>query len=1023
MWLWSQASIAQTDSTIVYSDAQRISCSGTVDVPIKVSRFRKMLSMQGTVSWDTAVFRFDSLSSYGPAALNLQPAQFGLTQTSVGRLYFSWNDPSLAGITLTDSATLFTLRMTVRARSATSSQISIGGDVVPMEFIDTSYTPIKSAGRAARIDLLFQIPGFNPFSDTTRVCGTGTVLDAGLTSVQYLWNTGATSRTIDVKQNGLYYVRVTNALGCTASDTTRVSIVNASITPRDTTLCATRSLTLSAATGTGWTFKWSNGDTGAVVKLIADSTRWYKVTVTDGITQCTDSVRVTVTPLNRDTTRASICENKLPYIWKGKSFTRTGNYNDTLRNLAGGCDTVATLILTVDTLPKRTYNIAVCANKLPFSWNGKTYADAGNYVDTLKNISGGCDTIGTLILSITSLPTTVTRDSICANKFPYLWKGKSYTGAGTFVDTLRNVIGGCDTIATLILGSNALPDFKDSVTVCANQLPYLWKGKAYMDAGTYRDTLQNKAGGCDTAAVLVLRVTPLNRDTLRVEVCENKLPYIWNGNDYIKAGTYTDTIPSTQGCDTVRTLQLQVNPVNRDTTRALVCAPNMPYKWRGREFTQAGLFFDTIPGQQRCDTFAVLDLKVSVIDTSLIVQGSLAYCDTKDSVILRAGRGTAYRWFRDGRLLTGATTDRYRPDSSGIYRALVTNADGCSDSTRAVKVSIFPLPNVTLTANADSILCEGSPRLLVAKGADLFRWYQNDSLLLITGRDSIQVTQSGRYKVEGYTLNGCVSVGKPEYVFTLVTKGVASFTVTGVCADVPWKFTNTSKTPTQGNMTWTWSFGDGRTSSLASPENTYRDTGNYQVKLRYRSNLCPEHVDSATRLVRVIREPNVRFNDVVAVRRIEKLLMARDTATSWLWRPVTGLTSTTIYDPKAVLDVNQQYVIETKLKNGCIVYDSLLVKVANETNVHVPKGFSPNGDGQNDKLFPVLVGINSMKYFRVYNRWGNMIYEVTSINPSMGWDGKYRGAAQPMDTYVWVVEVVDVLGKTIKKSGNTILIR
>ena len=64
-----------------------------------------------------------------------------------------------------------------------------------------------------------------------------------------------------------------------------------------------------------------------------------------------------------------------------------------------------------------------------------------------------------------------------------------------------------------------------------------------------------------------------------------------------------------------------------------------------------------------------------------------------------------------------------------------------------------------------------------------------------------------------------------------------------------------------------------------------------------------------------------------------------------------------------------------------------------------------------------------MKYFRVYNRWRNLIYEVTSINPSMGWDGKFKGANQPMDTYVWVVEVVDVLGKTIKKSGNTILIR
>ena len=66
IWFFSFATFSQTDSTIVYTNAQGITCSGTVDVPIKVSRFRKMLSMQGTIAWDTAVFRFDSPSSYGP---------------------------------------------------------------------------------------------------------------------------------------------------------------------------------------------------------------------------------------------------------------------------------------------------------------------------------------------------------------------------------------------------------------------------------------------------------------------------------------------------------------------------------------------------------------------------------------------------------------------------------------------------------------------------------------------------------------------------------------------------------------------------------------------------------------------------------------------------------------------------------------------------------------------------------------------------------------------------------------------
>jgi gliding motility-associated-like protein len=132
---------------------------------------------------------------------------------------------------------------------------------------------------------------------------------------------------------------------------------------------------------------------------------------------------------------------------------------------------------------------------------------------------------------------------------------------------------------------------------------------------------------------------------------------------------------------------------------------------------------------------------------------------------------------------------------------------------------------------------------------------------------------------------------------------------------------------------------------------------------------------------------------------------------------------TTIYNPTAILQQAQTYIIRAALKNGCIVSDSLLVKVANETNIHVPKAFSPNGDGRNDLLYPILVGIDELRYFRVYNRWGNLVYELKGVQSNIGWDGRYRGMVQPMEGYVWVAEAVDVLGKTIKAKGNTLLIR
>src|SRR5205085_2274255 len=135
---------------------------------------------------------------------------------------------------------------------------------------------------------------------------------------------------------------------------------------------------------------------------------------------------------------------------------------------------------------------------------------AGTYVDTLS-ASSGCDTIATLILTINPLIADTTSATVCANQLPYTWNGNSYNTAGTYIDTL-SASSGCDTIATLILTINPLITDTTSATVCANQLPYTWNGNSYNSAGTYIDTL-SASSGCDTIATLILTINPLITDT------------------------------------------------------------------------------------------------------------------------------------------------------------------------------------------------------------------------------------------------------------------------------------------------------------------------------------------------------------------------------------------------------------------------------------------------------------------------------------------------------------------------------
>jgi len=90
-------------------------------------------------------------------------------------------------------------------------------------------------------------------------------------------------------------------------------------------------------------------------------------------------------------------------------------------------------------------------------------------------------------------------------------------------------------------------------------------------------------------------------------------------------------------------------------------------------------------------------------------------------------------------------------------------------------------------------------------------------------------------------------------------------------------------------------------------------------------------------------------------------------------------------------------------------------------NIYVPRAFSPNNDGTNDLLKPILVGIQTFHYFTVYNRWGNIIF--TTTDPNQGWDGTFKGVPQPVETYLWIAEGIDINGKKIVAKGMTSLVR
>ena len=146
---------------------------------------------------------------------------------------------------------------------------------------------------------------------------------------------------------------------------------------------------------------------------------------------------------------------------------------------------------------------------------------------------------------------------------------------------------------------------------------------------------------------------------------------------------------------------------------------------------------------------------------------------------------------------------------------------------------------------------------------------------------------------------------------------------------------------------------------------------------------------------------------------------------SYFWSPPTALSGIDIPNPKATYNGSFdsiRYTLVVGDSIGCTDEASVLVKIFRTSpRVFVPTAFTPNGDGKNEIVAPIAVGLTKLDYFRIYNRWGQLVFQTT-IN-GKGWDGKISGKEQGTSTYVWIVKGTDYTGKVVFEKGTVTLIR
>lgn len=131
---------------------------------------------------------------------------------------------------------------------------------------------------------------------------------------------------------------------------------------------------------------------------------------------------------------------------------------------------------------------------------------------------------------------------------------------------------------------------------------------------------------------------------------------------------------------------------------------------------------------------------------------------------------------------------------------------------------------------------------------------------------------------------------------------------------------------------------------------------------------------------------------------------------NYFWNPTTNLSCSNCPIPVYTGTVNMTFTATTIDTMGCFsTKNTFTIEILPKSSVDVPTAFTPNGDGINDVIYVDGWGIKKLNFFRIYNRWGQLLFESTDIN--VGWDGTYQGVPQNMETYVWQVSVETYIDK------------
>lgn len=420
---------------------------------------------------------------------------------------------------------------------------------------------------------------------------------------------------------------------------------------------------------------------------------------------------------------------------------------------------------------------------------------------------------------------------------------------------------------------------------------------------------------------------------------------------------------------------------------------------------------------------------------------------------------TQYSWrFGNGETFTSANNiaQTIYSNTSNLpvnYRdTLIVSTQFCSTTLISPNALVVnPNPSVSISPSATQTICLGDTLTLTGSGSGVVRyaWSPNFNIIGSNSTQSIRVnpTDTARYLLIGTNVYGCtdsasvsVNVIQPYTISIKVTPNDS------VCKGT--LVTLEAKSSDGRLRGFKWDRTDYFVPDTLNPANaiiTILPLTNITYRVVDTASTCPGPDGRpifGEQAIAVGDSFNVSFvDDSISLQAGTKYTFnpsyGNEPMASYVWTPnsyFTQLNGSTTPNPEIEVTDNMCYNVEATSLYGCKSDATICIRAFCEASqVFIPNAFTPDGNGINDYFYVTANGINKVVSFRVFNRWGQVVFERAgyqpapyrsqSFNPNVAWDGKFKGVIAPTDTYVYTCEVECANGTRFTYTGSVSLIK